>query len=57
MALFTVRITETITKYSTVEIETDDWEMAEKLASDQWQNGLVEVDYENNFVEFQTEEE
>jgi hypothetical protein len=54
--IFTVTVTETIVKQSKLEIEANDWEQAEEIASQQWQDGLIEFDDEYNDINYETEE-
>jgi hypothetical protein len=54
--IFTVTVTETDVKQARLEIEADDWEQAEEIANQQWQDGLVEFDNEYNDINIESEE-
>lgn len=59
MAIFTVTVTEQITRQGHIEIEASDWEEAEKIANSQYWNGDLngELETKNEFITFDTEEE
>ncbi len=54
--IFTVTVTETDVKQAKLEIEANDWEQAEEIANQQWQDGLVEFDNEYNDINIEAEE-
>lgn len=57
MKTFTVTLTETTVKKTYIEVEADDWEQAEDMASVKYYEGSVEWDYVDDRIEMDTEEE
>ena len=57
MATFTVTVTETTIKQAYFEVEAEDWEQAEDLASSEYYEGSTEWHYEYQRIEMDTEEE
>lgn len=58
MATFTVTVQETTIKRTTREIEANDWEEAEEIASSEyWSGSITEWDYEDEQLETNAEED
>jgi hypothetical protein len=57
MTTFTVTLTETTIKRTYIEVEAEDWEQAEDLASKEYYEGSTEWHYEDSRIEMDTEEE